>query len=217
MGMSLAHGNNVLLVGGHDTATGSSGSVLFYYTALNPFQFTPTLAYFDASSGSQFGAAVAVDTAQAAAWLSFVVGAPGAFGKTYVGAVLRPDVLPARLSDSRAFIIARYVHANYLNTGFRVQAKSTDAFGASVSVGQGFVAASVPFYRYDGPGVTLDGLVLYLSLNCPPDTYQVALPPKSHKVCLPCPNGTRSDGFSWTSCLACTLPVVGAKVIWGYT
>lgn len=216
MGISMAHGNSVLIVGGHNLSTGSSGSVLFYYTRLPLIEFTPALAYVDETSMSQFGAAVAVDTADAAAWLTFAVGAPGVFGKTYVGAVLRPGATPSLLADSRAFILARYIHANFLNTGFRNAAKASDSFGAAVAVGQGAVASTLPFYRYSVGSTVLDGLILYLSLNCPPDSYQVVLKPKNNRVCLPCANGTRSDGFGWTSCAPCPLPQVNATVIWHY-
>ena len=216
MGISMAHGNSVLIVGGHNLSTGSSGSVLFYYTRLPLIEFTPALAYVDETSMSQFGAAVAVDTADAAAWLTFAVGAPGVFGKTYVGAVLRPGATPSLLANSRAFILARYIHANFLNTGFRNAAKSSDSFGAAVAVGQGAVASTLPFYRYSVGSTVLDGLILYLSLNCPPDSYQVVLKPKNNRVCLPCANGTRSDGFAWTSCAPCPLPQVNATVIWRY-
>ena len=238
MGMSLAHGNSVLLVGGHNSSTASDGSVLFYYTSLNPLEFTPALAYSDATPLSQFGAAVAVDTADAAAWITFVIGAPGVYGKTYTGAVLRPGVAPSLLADARALVIARYVHPGFLNSAFRAKSKTTDAFGAAVAVGQGAVAATLPFYRYTSSSTVLDGLVLYLIVYqppppptstpllrcnplhshsyCPPDTYLVVLPPKSAKVCLPCSNGSRSDGFGWTSCAACALPAANAAVVWGY-
>jgi hypothetical protein len=216
MGLSIAHGNSILLVGGHNLSTGSAGSVLFYYTQLPLLHFTPALAYFDSTAMSQFGAAVAVDTAATAAWVTFVVGAPGLFGKTYVGAVLRPGVSPSLVAASRAFIIARYIHANFLSTAFRSAAKSTDAFGAAVAVGQGAVAATLPFYRYSSSGAFLDGLILYLSLNCPPDSYQVTLAPMNQRVCLPCSNGTRSDGFGWTACAACPLPATTSVVVWHF-
>jgi hypothetical protein len=216
MGMSIAHGNSVLLVGGHDPSTQSSGSVLFYYTRFPLLEFTPVLAYSDATNMSQFGAAVAVDSADAAAWVTFVIGAPGVFGRTYVGAVLRPGVAPSLHADSRAFIIARYIHANFLNSVFRNAAKSTDAFGAAVAVGRGSVASTLPFYRYSVNTDHLDGLILYLSLQCPPDTYQAVFPPKNQRFCLPCSNGTRSDGFGWTLCAACELPAADALVVWGY-
>ncbi len=216
MGMSIAHGNSILLVGGHNASTGSSGSVLFYYTRLSPLQFTPVLAYADATSSSQFGSAVAIDTAPTAAWVTFAIGAPGVFGKTYAGAVLRPGVTPSLPADSRAQVIARYVHANFLNIGFRSAAKSSDAFGAAVAVGQGAVVSALPFYRYNSGNTYLNGLILYLAIHCPPDTYQAVLPPKNHRVCLPCSNGTRSDGFSWTSCAGCTVPAANAVVVWGF-
>ncbi len=216
MGMSIAHGNSVLLVGGHNPSTQSAGSVLFYYTRFPLLEFTPVLAYSDETNMSQFGAAVAVDSADTAAWVTFVIGAPGVFGKTYVGAVLRPGVTPSLDADSRAFVIARYVHANFLNTAFRNAAKSTDAFGAAVAVGRGAVASTLPFYRYSSGTTVLDGLILYLSLQCPPDTYQAVFPPKNQRFCLPCSNGTRSDGFGWTLCAACTLPAADAVVVWGY-
>lgn len=216
MGLSIAHGNSVLLVGGHNTSTGSAGLVLFYYTRLNTREFTPLLAYSDAATMTQFGASVAVDTADTGAWVTFVIGAPGVFGKTYVGAVLRPHVTPSIDVNARAFVLARYIHANFLNIAFRSTAKSTDSFGAAVAVGQGAVTSTLPFYRYSSGGNFLDGLILYLTLQCPPDTYQVALPPKNAKVCLPCSNGTRSDGFGWTSCATCPLPAANAVVVWQY-
>jgi hypothetical protein len=212
----MAHGNSVLLVGGHNVSTGSSGSVMFYYTRLPLFEFNPVLVFIDATSMSQFGAAVAVDTADTAAWVTFAVGAPGVFGKTYVGAVLRPGAVPSLLAHSRAFILTRYVHSNFLNTGFRNAATSSDSFGAAVAVGQGAVVSTLPFYRYAVGSTVLDGLILYLSLNCPPDSYQVVLQPKKNRVCVPCSNGTRSDGFGWTSCAPCALPAANATVVWHY-
>ena len=216
MGISIAHGNSVLLVGGHHPTTASNGSVLFYYTNLSLPQFTPVLAYADSTPDSQFGASVAVDTADTGAWVTFAVGAPGVYGKAHVGAVLRPGVTPSLLDDGRALVIARYLHPNFLNTAFRVQAKTTDAFGAAVAVGQGAVACTMPFYRYSSRTTVLNGLVMYLLVYCPPDSYLVSLPPKNAKVCLPCSNGTRSDGFGWTACAECALPAVNASVVWGY-